>query len=85
MSDDEYLHSAARALERALALQHPEHAWIVGVREDDGVQPVGNLGSASSRQDQAGTVTDYPHAIRKGGSAASPSGPLDQDDLKKSA
>ena len=82
---DAHLHSAARALERVLAVEFPEHAYVAEVREQDRVHTARDTARLAARVDETGAMlhdTD-PVAERRTGAAAA--APANDDGLEQAA
>ena len=84
MSDD-HLHSAARALSAILAARHPEHSFVVEVRERQLGDTAGSLGTAPADGDDPGAVNQDPHPIRERHPRPAAAGAPDDHPLEKSA
>ena len=57
-----HLHSAARALERILGEIHPEHGWVVTVREGDAFDRTGDAAAAVGLGEPR-AVGDHPYPV----------------------
>lgn len=75
--------SFARALEGLLAARHPQHAWTVSFREDDGTEPVRDAPTGPSL-DQARALADDTDAVSDRDELAAARRPND-DGLKEAA
>lgn len=77
-----HLLSAAAALERILAKRHPEHQWIVSVREDGDVSE--GAASAPVASEDACAAADYPDPLGHGNGVAA-TGLAHHDRFEKAA
>jgi hypothetical protein len=78
-----HLANAARTLERLLHARHPEHHWIVSLREDHPLNRLPNTPTAPDRQ-QPRAVTHHPHTIPNRDTMA-PAGLPDDHNLDQAA
>lgn len=79
------LNRAARALERALSSQFPEHTWIAEVRDVDRDDAAALLGRPLAVVDEAGSGFDDTDALAKRRARSTASPTPDHHNLKKSA
>ena len=79
----QHLVSAAHTLECILAELHPEHDWVVHVRESE-LADRGGKPAPTIRLDETGTGSDHSHALGDR-NAATPAGRRDDHTLKQAA
>ena len=78
----EHLHSAAAALGRILHDRHPEHSWVIEVREESGQWKP--LAGAMVSSEHPGPVSEDPDALHNGNGVPPPDLP-DDDGFEEAA